>query len=218
MAEVTRQYPQGVTMPKFSRLGRVFNQFDANNKRIAAIAAGGGPLAQLAAKYDNIIKLEQQVRDVHVRVAEKLRPAIKAALDDKYQQSGLGHFTNDEQYKPTGKLYSACVTNAQIEATEKGLTIGMAPGQDPKLYIRAGALEYGAVHNSGVSRGKRNKIKRHSASIYNATGQRKLGGTDYYPPHPFFRIDSAMSSLQALYVQYFQAEVNRIIGPAERNE
>jgi hypothetical protein len=102
-------------------------------------------LERLAQQCERLEEFTAKAKLVHERVTKRLVGSIRAMLAENFSKSGVGTLTPEAQYHHTGRLRQAAVNSALCEATARGIRISFGPGFPDDVYVRGGALNYGAV-------------------------------------------------------------------------
>jgi hypothetical protein len=106
---------------------------------------GARAIERLAQQCERLEEFTAKAQAIHVRVTRRLVSTIRAMLGENFAKSGVGTLTPEEKYHHTGRLRQAAVNTALCEATSKGIAISFGPGFPDDVYVRGGALNYGAV-------------------------------------------------------------------------
>lgn len=199
---------EGTLRNRFAAFGRAVTKY-------GTLADSLQTLEKHLVKYDN---LAARITQIHEQVCKEIVPEIRSALARSFAASGIK--------SDTGALYSACVTNADVRATPRGIRIGMQAqvravnkdGTARDIYGQAGALEFGAIRPPKGEKKLKNKTLRSTfyATATRGYGQKskRLGGYVEIQARPFFNLDGSIGGVELRYVTLFQNHVNKILGAA----
>lgn len=157
-------------------------------------------LEKLEKQLDDALKYVLSIREIFGIVAKKLTPVVQPMLSLSLKNSDI--------VRRSGEL-ERMVAGSTVTFTKKGkFYIAMPAGYSKQSYAKAGAIQYGALHRSGVNEGKgRKKLKK----IISREGVGKTG-TVYFEPHDYYKLtQSNIDTIQAKLIEFMNEELAKRI-------
>jgi hypothetical protein len=166
------------------------------------------PLLALEAEFSKLEDFIKQKNRAYARICRRLEPMIQKMLVASLAKSNL-HLGGG---KGRRMALSKIVGGAIVFPTSKGIRIGLPRNLDPDLYAKAGALQYGAIHGTGLKTRKTiQKLKANAAEQHKRYGVTKGPSGGFVQAHPYFGLDSGqIAQIEAAFIAALQAEVDRI--------
>jgi phage gpG-like protein len=149
------------------------------------------PLLQLEKKLNSLSQFLEVKEQLYRRVCERLTPFVRSIMLQSLQASGI--------HRRTGNL-EHMVASTVVYPTRKGIRIALGPGFSADDYAKAGALQYGSIHNSGVSSAKTRRTLKNAG----VEGSRAA--------HSYFTLSaSQISEIGEKFNSLLQDEFNRML-------